>query len=307
MSIDQISNDFVGEVAALSPLAAVYLGLSSDRLLDDLSPDGLAEQVDVARRALQAAAEQPSSRRPIGLPSTCSPSDSSCTSIATRPVTSTRSSTSSPRRSSRCACCSTYSPRAPTTTMPTSPSGCERFQRRSPDTARACAKAYAWVGWRRSAKSTSAPSSATPTPGRTVGRGTSAGWPPGPSATARSVRSWRRRRTVADASYAEFASFLRDELRPQAPQKDAVGHEPYALASRDFLGATIDLEETYHWGWEEFLGLEAELIEVGARIRPGAAPRRSPIDSTRTPAIRSRARMDCSSGCSSCPTTPSPS
>ena len=44
MSIDQISNDFVRDIAALSPLAAVYLGLPSDRLLDDLSPRGLAEQ-----------------------------------------------------------------------------------------------------------------------------------------------------------------------------------------------------------------------------------------------------------------------
>ncbi len=46
MSIDQISNDFVRDIAALSPLAAVYLGRHSDRLLDDLSPDGLAEQAD---------------------------------------------------------------------------------------------------------------------------------------------------------------------------------------------------------------------------------------------------------------------
>jgi uncharacterized protein (DUF885 family) len=55
--------------------------------------------------------------------------------------------------------------------------------------------------------------------------------------------------------------------------KDAVGREAYALRSRDFLGAAVDLEETYAWGWEEFLGLEAELKEVCGRIQPGATPR----------------------------------
>ena len=32
-----------------------------------------------------------------------------------------------------------------------------------------------------------------------------------------------------------------------APDRDAVGRERYALASRAFLGATVDLEETLAW------------------------------------------------------------
>ena len=59
MTIDQTSNDFVRDLAAISPLAAVYLGMPTERLLDDLSPDGLAEQADLARRAVASAAEQP--------------------------------------------------------------------------------------------------------------------------------------------------------------------------------------------------------------------------------------------------------
>ena len=78
---------------------------------------------------------------------------------------------------------------------------------------------------------------------------------------------------VAESAYADLATFLRTELRQHAPAKDAVGREVYSRASRDFLGAAVDLEETYHWGWKEFLGLEAELKEVCARIRPGATPR----------------------------------
>jgi uncharacterized protein (DUF885 family) len=78
---------------------------------------------------------------------------------------------------------------------------------------------------------------------------------------------------VAEGAYADLAAFLRSELRQHAPKKDAVGREVYSLASRDFLGATIDLEETYEWGWKEFLGLEAELKAVCERIHPGATPR----------------------------------
>lgn len=77
---------------------------------------------------------------------------------------------------------------------------------------------------------------------------------------------------AADAAYAGLGAFLRTELRPAAPEKDAVGRERYALASRNFLGAVIDLEETYAWGWSEFLAIESEMREVAERIAPGAGP-----------------------------------
>ena len=77
---------------------------------------------------------------------------------------------------------------------------------------------------------------------------------------------------AADAAYGELGRFLTEELRGRAPAKDAVGEERYALASRDFLGDTVDLAETYRWGWQEFLAIEAELREVAARIAPGQDP-----------------------------------
>jgi uncharacterized protein (DUF885 family) len=77
---------------------------------------------------------------------------------------------------------------------------------------------------------------------------------------------------AADAAYATLGSFLRSELRQHAPEKDAVGRERYELASRDFLGAVIDLEETYAWGWSEFLAIEAEMREVAERVAPGTGP-----------------------------------
>lgn len=77
----------------------------------------------------------------------------------------------------------------------------------------------------------------------------------------------------ADRAYGELAGFLRAELAPLAATRDAVGAERYSRASRDFLGATVDLAETYAWGWEEFLSIEAELLAVAARIAPGETPR----------------------------------
>ena len=55
----------------------------------------------------------------------------------------------------------------------------------------------------------------------------------------------------ARRAFSEFADWLETSLGPLAPSLDAVGEERYALDSRYFLGAVIDLGETYQWGFEE--------------------------------------------------------
>jgi uncharacterized protein (DUF885 family) len=75
---------------------------------------------------------------------------------------------------------------------------------------------------------------------------------------------------AAGAAYSRLARFLEAELLPAAPAKDAVGRERYALASREFLGATVDLEETYAWGVQELDRIIAGQEAVAAEIRPGA-------------------------------------
>jgi uncharacterized protein (DUF885 family) len=75
---------------------------------------------------------------------------------------------------------------------------------------------------------------------------------------------------AAAQSYADFARFLRTELAPLAPAEDAVGKDIYALWSRMYLGAAIDLAEAYQWGWAEFTRIEAEMKDVSGRIKPGA-------------------------------------
>ncbi|MET9588420.1 DUF885 domain-containing protein, partial [Streptomyces sp. NPDC006539] len=77
---------------------------------------------------------------------------------------------------------------------------------------------------------------------------------------------------AAAGGYADLAAFLRDELAPRAPEKDAVGGDIYRIASRQYTGARLDLEEAYAWGWDEFLRIEAELRQAADRIRNGATP-----------------------------------
>lgn len=75
----------------------------------------------------------------------------------------------------------------------------------------------------------------------------------------------------AAAAYGAFASFLESELGPAAREHDAVGRELYGLMSRTFLGATIDLDETYEWGVEELARMVEEQTRVAGEILPGAS------------------------------------
>ena len=76
---------------------------------------------------------------------------------------------------------------------------------------------------------------------------------------------------AARVAYDELAAFLGNELAPVASEKDAVGRELYALQSRRFLGARIDLDETYEWGVEELARMVAEQEAIANEIKPGAS------------------------------------
>ncbi|MGE5829580.1 MAG: DUF885 domain-containing protein [Micromonosporaceae bacterium] len=78
-----------------------------------------------------------------------------------------------------------------------------------------------------------------------------------------------RHATAAREATADFARFLREELLPRGRDRQAAGRERYRLASRYFLGATVDLDETYAWGFEELARLEAEMRTVADKIVPG--------------------------------------
>ena len=72
------------------------------------------------------------------------------------------------------------------------------------------------------------------------------------------------------AAYDTLATFFRTELEGKATSEDAIGRDLYTLASRRFLGATIDLDETYEWGIEELARMTREQEQVADQIKPGA-------------------------------------
>jgi uncharacterized protein (DUF885 family) len=71
---------------------------------------------------------------------------------------------------------------------------------------------------------------------------------------------------ASTAATQAFGLFLRDELAPFGRDKQAAGRERYQLASQYFLGAKVDLDETYAWGFEELARLESEMRTVAGRI-----------------------------------------
>ncbi len=83
-------------------------------------------------------------------------------------------------------------------------------------------------------------------------------------------------RTLADSAsaarvaYDQLRDFLTGTLAPAATTTDGVGRDLYALNSRRFLGAAVDLDETYEWGLEELRRMVAEQTAVANEILPGA-------------------------------------
>ena len=83
---------------------------------------------------------------------------------------------------------------------------------------------------------------------------------------------------LAREGYAEMGRWLRQEYAPKASdpsrasgRAEGCGAERYRLLSRVFLGATIDLKETYQWGWDELHSVEREMEVTAKRIVPGGS------------------------------------
>ena len=72
-------------------------------------------------------------------------------------------------------------------------------------------------------------------------------------------------------AYYELAAFLEAEIAPKAVAEDAVGRERYQLCSRQFLGAEVDLDETYEWGLDQLAQIDAEQKKIIADLYPGAS------------------------------------
>lgn len=76
---------------------------------------------------------------------------------------------------------------------------------------------------------------------------------------------------AAKANFRRTAETLATEIAPLATETDAVGIDRYRLASRQFVGTTVDLAETYEWGKQELARIEQLQRETAERIRSGAS------------------------------------
>jgi uncharacterized protein (DUF885 family) len=78
---------------------------------------------------------------------------------------------------------------------------------------------------------------------------------------------------VAARAVAELASYLRGTYLPAAQgTPDAVGRERYLLNARQWMGATIDPEEVYAWGWAEYQRIAAQMRALAEELVPGSTP-----------------------------------
>ncbi len=69
-------------------------------------------------------------------------------------------------------------------------------------------------------------------------------------------------------AYAEATAWLETTYAPQARTEDGVGRSAYDAAVSQFLGTSLDYEETYAWGWELLRQELDELTTACAAIDP---------------------------------------
>ncbi len=91
---------------------------------------------------------------------------------------------------------------------------------------------------------------------------------------------------AAATAYGRLGADLGEHLLGRAPEADACGRERYQLASQQFLGATVDLEETYAWGQEELARITADMAATAERVLPGSSVKEAIEHLDRDPAYQ---------------------
>jgi uncharacterized protein (DUF885 family) len=74
---------------------------------------------------------------------------------------------------------------------------------------------------------------------------------------------------AAAAAMAGLAEWLETEHALRGSEQDGVGRALYQVTSSAFLGAQIDLEETYQYGWDRLTALTAEVDRLTSGISDG--------------------------------------
>jgi uncharacterized protein (DUF885 family) len=271
--IDDIANAYVDEWAPLNPIGASYIGISGfDHLTNDLSPDGYAALADIDRRTLtKLAAVTPSDenervsreameeRLQLAVDRYDSGEANAELSVITSGLHEGRAifdlmPLSGPEAAANIAARMNAVPKAlrdyKQTLLEAARTGHVTSKHQLVEVAKQC---DIWT----SANGDNF------YPGL-VERVHAAGEVPASVAS-----DLTRGSDAATAATRDFAEFLLTEMMPLGTDKQAVGRERYALASQFFLGAKVDLDETYEWGFAELARLEEEMRQVAGKITPG--------------------------------------
>ena len=83
---------------------------------------------------------------------------------------------------------------------------------------------------------------------------------------------------LAEKASADAAEFLRTKYLPIATPIDGVGAERYAVWARYFTGAQLDLPATYEWGKQELKAINDRMWELAKIINPEAKTLREVAD-----------------------------
>ena len=83
---------------------------------------------------------------------------------------------------------------------------------------------------------------------------------------------------VAEKSSAQTAAYLKNEYMAIANPNDAVGADRYAVWSRYFTGAKLDLRATYEWGMADLKAINERMWVLAEQIKPGAKTLREVAD-----------------------------
>ncbi|MBD3689226.1 DUF885 domain-containing protein [Nanchangia anserum] len=78
--------------------------------------------------------------------------------------------------------------------------------------------------------------------------------------------AWSDAAAQARRGLSEFSAWLRGDLAPSAPTADAVGRERYERFSHEFVGARVDLVESYEWALNQLAGLITEQQKLAADL-----------------------------------------
>lgn len=71
---------------------------------------------------------------------------------------------------------------------------------------------------------------------------------------------------AAKVAFADLATWLEEELAPQAPAEDAFGRERYSVLSHHFVGAQLDLDEAYEWALDKLAQISTQQEEIAVQL-----------------------------------------